>query len=182
MNETAKHKLLALLALCFRALGLMKEQVKKLPPLPPAPPTVTIIPSPSRKLFDIAVSCIGKDMAPIEDEFGCAEAVNEIVYKTFGDYAGGGASTYRMFSALTAHKKFKQVSEGAAGDIIISPTGTGNGKLANGHTGIMGENGSIMSNDSVSGFWQQNYSLDTWRARYQKLGGFPVLFFRRTTK
>ena len=43
----------------------------------------------------------------------------------------------------------------------------------------MAENGVIMSNASSTGLFDTKYNLETWRARYQQLGGFPVLFFRK---
>jgi hypothetical protein len=131
------------------------------------------------KLFLTARACIGKDMAPTENELGCAEAVNEIVFKAFGDYAGGDKSTYRMYHAIRDNKKFVQVYSPRPGDIVLSPTGYGNGTIPNGHTGIMGEFGAIMSNNSSDGLFLANYTLTAWRNRYQKQGGYPVLFYRR---
>lgn len=133
-------------------------------------------------LYEMAIMCLGKDMAPVEDEYGCMEAVNEICYKTFGDYAGGGTSTYRGWNALTVNKKFEAVKQPRPGDIVIYPTGTGNGKIPNGHAGIVGEDGKVMSNDSRSGLWEENYTLEKMAERYGRLGGFPVYFFRRISK
>src|SRR3990167_8158838 len=92
-----------------------------------------------QKLYHTAVSCLGKDVAPKENEFGCAEAVNNVVFKAFGDYAGGDLSTRRMYLAIKSHKKFIQVFSPLPGDVVLSPTGYGNGNVSNGHTGIMGK-------------------------------------------
>jgi hypothetical protein len=115
----------------------------------------------------------------MEWEFGCAEAVNEVVYKAFGDYAGGDLSTRKMYLSIINNKKFMQVKVPLRGDIILSPTSYGNGRLANGHTGIMAMNEHILSNDSQSGLFVDNFTLDSWKDRYVKIGGFPILFFRR---
>ena len=131
------------------------------------------------KLYQTALSCLGKDVAPKENEYGCAEAVNNVVFKAFGDYAGGDLSTKRMYLALKNHKKFSEVSSPKPGDIILSPTGYGNGNLSNGHTGIVGQGGKIMSNNSINGLFEENFTIENWNHRYKNKGGFPVLFYRR---
>ena len=129
-------------------------------------------------LFDTAVTCLGKDMAPMEDEYGCAEAVNQVFKKAFGVEVGGYLSTYRMYQALSDTSRFLKVFVPMAGDIIISPTGYGNGRIRSGHVGIVGENGQVMSNTSDNGLWLVNYNLDSWYQRYLKLGGFPIHYYR----
>lgn len=136
----------------------------------------------SDKLYQTAVSCLGKDASPLDkanDDVACAESVNSVVFKAFGDYAGGDLSTARMYSALKNNMKFAEVSSPIKGDIIISPTGYGNGQLSNGHVGIVGDSYGIMSNNSANGIWDIHYTLTTWKARYAVLGGFPVKFYRR---
>ena len=115
----------------------------------------------------------------MNNEFGCAESVNNVVFKAFGDYAGGDLSTARMYLAIQNNWKFAQVTTPIKGDIIISPTGYGNGSMPNGHTGIMGDNGQIMSNNSDTGIWDIHYNLASWKARYVDQGGFPQIYFRR---
>jgi len=132
-----------------------------------------------RKLYETARLCLGQDIAPLENEFGCAEAVNNVVFKAFGDYAGGDLSTLRMYHVIRNNKKFVQVYKPRAGDIILSPTGMGNGYIPNGHTGIMVNHKFVMSNSSKDGKWRPNYTIKGWRDRYERDGGFPVLFFRR---
>ena len=129
-------------------------------------------------LFDIARACIGKDMAPIENEYGCAEAVNAVFKKAFGVPIGGELSTWRMIKFLEDIKRFQRVALPLPGDIIISPTGYGDGRIPNGHVGIVGEDNLIMSNDSASGLWIENYNLYSWKARYQDRGGYPIYYFR----
>ena len=121
-------------------------------------------------------------MAPTEDEFGCAEALNTVFAKAFGSPIGGGLSTYRMYDILRNDSRFEKVSQPLSGDIIMSATGHGSGKLRNGHVGLVGDNGNIMSNSSYSGKWEYNYTLDVWKRRYKDYGGFPMDFFRVKTK
>jgi hypothetical protein len=131
------------------------------------------------KLYQTALSLMGHNLCPQNNEFGCAESVNEVVFDAFGDYAGGDLSTARLYLSIQNNSKFVQITSPVQGDIIVSPTGYGNGSLPNGHVGIVGANGVIMSNTSATGLWSQNYTLSSWKKRYADLGGFPVFYFRR---
>lgn len=142
--------------------------------------------SPGDLLYKTALGCIGTDASPNDvapDDLACAETVNEIYKKAFGTYISTpGLSTYSLYSAMRLSPYFYKVDEEyepvLPGDIIISPTGFGTGSLTHGHVGIMAPGGFVMSNDSYSGMFQKNYSIERWRERYGKIGGFPILFFR----
>lgn len=134
------------------------------------------------RLYLGAISSLGKDASPNDiapDEYGCAETVNDIHRKVFGSPIGGDVSTYRMYQALMKHPRFLGVDTPLEGDVIISPTGYGNGGLTNGHVGIVGKGGIVMSNDSGTGLFSENFTLNSWRKRYVGKGGYPVKFFRR---
>lgn len=134
------------------------------------------------RLYIAAVSVLGTDASPNDiapDELGCAETVNAIHRKAFGYEIGGTVSTSQLYKALLKHSKFIAVDSPLEGDVIISPTGYGNGKLSNGHTGIMGKDKIIMSNDSATGLFKENFTLDSWRGYYASRGGYPVKIFRR---
>ena len=114
------------------------------------------------------------------DEFGCAETIFNIIQTAFGDMDEKILlSTTELYRKLKAHKKFQQVLDLEAGNVLISPTGYGNFQLTNGHTGIIGLNGKIMSADSATGLFMENYTIDSWIERYRKLGGFPMFVFKR---
>lgn len=133
-------------------------------------------------LFATAVKCLGTDASPNDlapDEVGCAETVNAIHKKAFGFEIGGKLSTYQMYSALQKSKYFIKVDQPLEGDIVISPTGYGNGNLKNGHVGIKGEYDKIMSNASATGTFEENYTMKSWKERYVDKGGYPMHFFRR---
>lgn len=135
-------------------------------------------------LYLAAQSFLGSDASPLnqaDKEYACAESVNNVCEKAFGEPVGGGVSTYRMYYAIVNHRKFVQVTSPMRGDIILSPTGIGGGKngIKNGHVGIVSDNGKIMSNSSSNGLWELNYDLFSWRYRFSTLGGYKVLFFRR---
>lgn len=133
------------------------------------------------KLHSAALSFLGKDASPNDvapDELGCAESVNDIFISVFGKPIGGDVSTYRMYAALQTDQRFIRVDSPMAGDIVLSPTGYGNGGLSAGHVGIVDVDDKIMSNSSATGKWTQNYTIKTWTDYYKGKGGYPVLFFR----
>ena len=128
------------------------------------------------KIYQTAKKYIGQDMSKKEDEYGCAEAVNEVVRLAIGQEAGGGLSTTKMYQSLIMDKRFRQFAEPEKGDIIISPTGYGRGI---GHVGIISDNNKIMSNNSLNSKWDEHLDLDIWKKRYFT---FPVAFFRYIIK
>lgn len=134
------------------------------------------------RLYVGALACVGRDASPNDlapDELGCAESVNAIHKKVFGFEIGGGLSTNKLYKALKNSRLFVQVDRPLPGDVVISPTGYGNGNLSNGHVGIVSNDKMIMSNDSATGTFIENYSLESWKGRYVGQGGYPMLFFRR---
>lgn len=134
------------------------------------------------KLYLTALQFLGTDASPLDeapDEYGCADSVSKILLKTFPGVIKGSVSTAELYKQLSTSKDFVKVSQFRCGDIIISPTGMGTGGLANGHVGIMGEDETIMSNTSANGLWTSNYTITSWVARYRKLGGYPIYFFRK---
>ncbi len=135
-------------------------------------------------LYAAALDCLGKDASPQDvapDEVGCAETVYDILASAFPLKVGFSLeiSTSKLYDALKVSKKFIKIDQPLQGDIVISPTGYGNGKLSNGHVGIKGEDDVIMSNDSATGLFLENYTVTTWKKRYVTLGGYPMLYFRR---
>lgn len=124
------------------------------------------------KIYQKAKECLGRDMSAKFNEYGCAEACNAVFKLATGREIGGDVSTYRMYQSLLTDKDFKQVNEPEAGDLIIAPTGYGQGS---GHVGIVGENNKIMSNNSYNSLWEENYTLFTWKIKYKS---FPILFYR----
>jgi hypothetical protein len=133
----------------------------------------------SRKLAKVARQSDGKDMAKTQSQFGCAEALNLIALIALGSPIGGELSTLRMYKALLANpSRFVRCYKPTQGVLIISPTGYGSGRIANGHTGIFIDTVNIMSHQSDTDKWTQNYTLGSWKDRYEKVGGFHVELFR----
>lgn len=133
-------------------------------------------------LHTTAIGCLGIDASPNDvapDEYGCAETVNAIYEKAFGRQIGGTVSTYSMYEALQYSPEFIRVDIPLPGDIVISPTGHGNGNLSNGHVGIVFSSDQIMSNSSETGTFEKNYTVREWRERYVFRGGYPMVYFRK---
>lgn len=135
--------------------------------------------TPSQRIYQTAVSFLGRDASPSDyapDEFGCAETVCSVL-QAAGVQIPMFTSTHMLYQHMMYSVAFQRIPTPIPGSIIISPTGQGNGKFPNGHTGICGENGLIMSNSSATGTFERNYNQETWKARYGTLGGFPIEYF-----
>lgn len=145
--------------------------------------TLSNLPTPQgRQIFEKARSLLGTDVSPedlAQDELGCAESVSTILAQYFPPFQVI-TGTYTLYLALKGAVEFVEVKSPLPGDIVISPTGLGGkNKIKHGHTGIVGEYLTIMSNDSATGKWITNYTVDSWRKRYGSTGGYPVVFFRK---
>jgi hypothetical protein len=128
-------------------------------------------------IFKIAKASLGIDISPLDvisDDLGCAESVSWVLKKAIGFPLITG--TWSLLEYLKKDNRFEQITESETGCIIISATGTGNGKIR-GHVGIVGEN-KIMSSDSLDGIWKENYTSLTWKERYGQQGGMPIYLFR----
>ena len=138
--------------------------------------------SQGEKIYTHAQALRGKDASPRDvasDEYGCAESVSTILATLFPPFQVV-TGTYTLYMVLKGAVEFMEVSTPLRGDILISPTGFGGqGGISNGHVGIVSDNRIVMSNNSLTGLWDTHYTLDSWRERYQVIGGYPVKFFRR---
>lgn len=133
-------------------------------------------------LYKVSVESIGKEMSPqdlADDELACVESLEGVIKKAFGFYIGGDKpilATWLLLEALRKDDRFEEVSKGQAGDIILCPTGTGNGRIR-GHVGILG-NHQIMSNNSYTSLWDASFTHDTWYQRYEVRGDLDTHLFR----
>jgi len=133
----------------------------------------------SIKLQQITLANLGKDLSPTQNELGCVETVCTLLNLTFNNDNLKFLSTAVFYNYLIQSPKFVSVLIPLGGDIVISPTGFGNGKMSNGHTGIVLDKGMIASNNSFNSKLEVNYNVGAWRVKYGSVGGFPVVFFRR---
>lgn len=149
------------------------------PPEPPIPPSKTN----SQIIFEKAISFLGKDASPKDeapDELACVESFCDVV-RAAGFSLPDLLYTpkLKLFFASDAYWRYvPDDGNWQGGRAILCVTGEGgkNG-ITNGHVGITGKGGIIMSNDSKTGNWLENYTIDKWRERYEKLGGYKTYFF-----
>lgn len=155
------------------------------PPDPPKPPPM---PTKQDELYTLAKSLIGQHLTLNEAVpwmVGCAEAVSAVLHRfgTPGVPAKGIEGTAALLAFLTDSPAFQETNEYEPGNIIISATGTGNGRVR-GHVGICGVN-QIMNNNSETGKWGTTWSLNgpaavgqNWTQYYHVYGGIPTRFFK----
>src|SRR5687768_13658767 len=111
---------------------------------------------PQDKLYDAAYRFIGKDASPRDlapDEYGCAETISAVIQNAFPELRFPTfLSTRELFDYFNRSPSFRTAGEPNYGFIILSVTGTGTGRVPNGHVGIIGKRASpdgspwIMSN------------------------------------
>lgn len=136
----------------------------------------------AQKLYDTAVACIGIDMSPADiapDSLACAESLNGVYFKAFGEHLGTSAaltSTKALYESMLKDVRLKQIYTPDLGSIVISPTGYSTKHASHGHTGVAGKF-DIMSNDSASGLWRDNYEKSAWVNVFEKTLGFPTYYF-----
>jgi hypothetical protein len=139
---------------------------------------------PRIKLYLESLKYLDQDASPFDeapDEYGCADSLSKVINSAFPKCIVGSVSTKELYNQLLNSKQFVKVKDLEAGDIIISPTGsnTKDGGIPNGHCGIVGEDGEIMSNSSDTGKWTQNYTIESWIRRYRNKGWYPIYSFRK---
>ena len=123
------------------------------------------------KLYLKGKECLGKDMSATQDSLGCVEALAAVFKLAIGQELGENLSTIRLYNGLLKDRRFQRVISPQLGDIILSPT---SGKEI-GHTGIVSDNGKIMSNRSLDSLWSEHLTLADWWYKYKNL---PIVFFR----
>lgn len=136
-------------------------------------------------LYQIAKECLGKRCtlnAGVPEEVGCAEALSFILSlaKTQNLPILGYAGTADMTDWLENDPQFIEIDTYEPGAIIMSATGSGNGKIP-GHCGICLNLG-IGSNNSDNGLFQEKWTVDKWKEYYEVFGGMKIRYFRMIIK
>jgi len=181
--------LLSLLKELFAAFHPMPVPDVHAPEAPVVPleaPPQPVLPEPNKvpmiieKLYQAAKDSLGQHMTmnnAIPISVGCAQAVSAVLHKAGIKVPAYGISgTYELLTWLKNNPNFKEVDTQDPGTIIVSATGTGNGKIR-GHTGILGENG-IMSNESQSGLFREQWDMQAWDNYYTRYGAIPKHYFQ----
>lgn len=122
------------------------------------------------KLYQTALSLVGEDISPTQNELGCAESINTVHKIAFGDEIGGGVSTALMFQSLLRRKDFEPCGY-ETGAIIITPA---EGKKY-GHVGVCGKD-FILSNNSKTYLFDKHLTEEKWEILFK---GRPIYYFRK---
>lgn len=130
------------------------------------------------KLYNTAKSLMGKHLSlndSVPMNVGCAQALSFVLKQCgYPIPAQGLDGTIDMYHWLVQH--FDEVNSPEAGDVIVSVTGTGNGSVR-GHTGVVALYG-ILSNESQTGLWKEDWTLPAWLIHYQTDGQLLTTYFR----
>ena len=84
-----------------------------------------------KTLYQAALESLNFDVSPRDlaaDVVGCAESVSQVIRKVSSDFPII-LGTYTLWQFLNKDTRFRKVTLPMPGDIIICPTGTGNGKF-----------------------------------------------------
>ncbi len=130
------------------------------------------------QIYNTAKSLMGKHLTlndTVPMNVGCAQALSYVLKQ-----CGYAIPKYGIDGTVDMHnwlqKNFTRVDTPQAGDVIISVTGTGNGSVR-GHTGVVALHG-ILSNESQSGLWKEDWTLPAWLVHYQTDGELTTEYFR----
>lgn len=132
-----------------------------------------------KSLIDLCKENLGKDVTPddlVPDSVACAITATTILRKldsTIPLMAG----TWSMWDFLEHRKDYARVNVPTPETIIICPTTPGH--PFPGHVGFFMDDMTIASNDSATGKFVKNYSLETWRNRWEKVGGYEVFMYKK---
>lgn len=147
--------------------------------IPITPTTMTN----SDKLYETAKSSLGKDMSPQDlapDSLACMESLDGVFCKAFGAHLlalPGRLSTEAGYNSMLKDTRLEVIKVPEPGCIVISPTGFSAKGAQHGHCGVWGKF-DVMSNDSSTGLWTDNYTHEAWYTVFNKTLGFPVVFFK----
>lgn len=122
-------------------------------------------------LYRSAHSFLGRDASPADiapDLLGCAESVSNVIQRVLPDFPII-TGTWTLWQKLEEDPRFRRVTIPMPGTIIIAPTGSVRADIP-GHVGIFGPSTQIMSNNSLTGTWEENYTLASWQERYETAG------------
>lgn len=132
-----------------------------------------------KDILHYANANINTDVTPFDeykDEVSCAwslTALEQMVDPTFKRIPG----TWNLWDYYEHNPKFARVTVPTPGTRIICATLPN--KPFPGHCGVFMEDMTIASNDSRTGKFIKNFTLDTWIDRYVTKGGYTVHMYDR---
>lgn len=118
-------------------------------------------------------------------EVGCAECQSKLLALAGIPIPKNGiAGTIEFNAWLLANPDFQKKDKPEQGSIIVAVTGTGNGKVGNGHIGTIcafdlmySQDWGIASNDSTTGLLRELWSYEKFVEYYGTYGGLEINIF-----
>lgn len=176
--DALRAQLAALIVQLQAAVAKLQIQLNKtMPPL-------------SQRIYTEADASLGKRMTlnpVVPASVGCMEAVSAVLALVgISDGPQGISGTASGYEWFKNSPLFKEVSGQLLqeGDIVMNYTGSGNGSIE-GHVSICGQydktypgDWGLMSNESSSGLFHEQWNWSRWRAYYEVAGGMPTHIFR----
>ena len=184
-SATKEELMEELKKLIAKLIALLKEKLREEHPSslfpPPAydlPPEELPMNQPSSRLMllETAKEWIGKDARPLKlapQRLGCAEAVSTVLHDFDASLPNTTISTIKLNGYLRGSEKFKGTLDLLPGNVIVSPTDDD----SVGHTGIILEDGKICSNDSTTGVFSQNYTINSWVKKFRHEKGLRIFVY-----
>lgn len=144
--------------------------------------TTIIIPKPivpmsnAQKLINLCTDSLGTDVSPLNlapQELSCAEGVSTLLSDIF-TFPKGVLSTAQLKVCLDNCKYVERTLIPEPGCVIVSPTQN----TTHGHTGIFLDSQNIASNDSRTGKFEKNYTLNSWAKEMRDTRGLRLYLWK----
>lgn len=144
----------------------------------PAPITPPKMDTTNDKIYKTAFSLLGQDASPFNrapQALACAESISYIYSKATGQMLTGHPilSVIELNDVLRASPRFKPAIDPTPGSIILALTYIKDAVTHHGHAGICG-NYHIMSNNSLNGRFEANYTIPSFLDRFK---GFRIFIY-----
>lgn len=177
-----------LLALARSLLDLLKQQPAE-PMITRPNPLLTTQPPPSETLYQTAKAQLGKNLAPGNEQLGCAISLSAIYNKAFPKSPPlRFVNTTEWYNFMKNSPDWQELATPESDCVIVSVTSMipPASPLKNGHIGIVGRKLNpqdnslyIMSNDSFLKYWNTSFTLNKWQKFYQTFGKIPTFYFKK---
>lgn len=144
--------------------------------------TFTHMEDKTTELYAISLESLGTDASPqnlARPEVACAETVTHLISLVDSSIEWTNKlATFYMRKDMLGGKHFVRVDTPRRGSVVLSATDWNkNGQVVTGHVGIYLGDDHIASNNSSTGIFDINYSLESWKRYFVAHEGLDMLFF-----
>lgn len=174
-----------ILTLARRLISALQKQPTTPPEAPKQPVEAPKPPETSRReaLYEFAVSKLGKKLGRnpnVPKELNCANALSDLLiqFGVKGLPMLGIEGTATLTDWIAKSPEFQEINMPEPGDLAAFPTGTGNGKIANGHIFIAGKHHWMSNNSNKERIWDDHWTQKEALDYYWWVGGMKPRYFR----